>query len=124
MAKTLSARIAERTRRKMPSRNGANRAAFLAVREDVKQALNDGWPVKAVWETLHEEGKITFSYPAFCRYVKRLVVGQRLEKGWDTAVGKKDKRAPKREGFNSDKKSTTGLPSFNFSSTPKKEDLI
>jgi hypothetical protein len=94
------------------------------VRTDVKQALDDGWPVKAIWETLHEERKITFSYPAFCRYVKRLVVGRRLEMGI-VAAGKKGKREPKREGFSSvDKDSTAGLPRFTFNSTPKKEDLI
>ena len=125
MAKRLSARIAERTGRKTPSRNGRNRAAFLAVRDDVKQALDDGWPVKAIWETLHEERKITFSYPAFCRYVKRLIVGRRLEIGRDVVAGKKGKRESEQEGFNSvDKNSTAGLPSFTFNSTPKKEDLI
>jgi hypothetical protein len=104
----------------MLSRYGANRAAFLAVREDVNQALDDGWPVKTVWETLHEEGKITFSYPAFCRYVKRLVISRRLEKRRDTPVGKRGTRQLERV----DKNSTTGLPSFTFNSTPKKEDLI
>ena len=125
MAKKLSVRIAERTGRKTPSRNGTNRAAFLALRDDVKQALDDGWPVKAIWETLHEEGKITFSYPAFCRYVKRLVVGRRLEIGRDAAARKKGKREPKRAGLNAvNNNSTAGLPSFTFNSTPKKEDLI
>jgi hypothetical protein len=125
MAKRLSVRIAERTGRKTASRNGRNRAAFLAVRTDVKQALDDGWPVKVIWETLHEEGKIAFSYAAFCRYVKRLVVGRRLEIGRDVAAGKKRKREPEEEGFHSlDKNSTAGLPSFTFNSTPKKEDLI
>jgi Family of unknown function (DUF5338) len=124
MAKRLSVRIAERTGRKTASRNGTNRAAFLAVRTDVKQALDDGWPVKAIWETLHEEGKIAFSYAAFCRYVKRLVVGRRLEMG-SVAAGKKETREPEPKGFSSmGKNSTAGLPSFTFNSTPKKEDLI
>ena len=125
MAKRLSIRIAERTGRKTPSRNGMNRGAFLAVRDDVKQALDDGWPVKAIWETLHEEQKITFSYPAFCRYVKRLVVGRRSEIGRNVAAAKKGKREPEQEGFSSgDKNRTASLRGFTFNSTPKKEDLI
>jgi hypothetical protein len=125
MAKKLSVRIAERTGRKTPSRNGTNRAAFLALRGDVKEALADGWPIRAIWETLHEERKITFSYSAFCRYVKRLVVGRRLEIGRNAAVGKKGKTEPEPEGFNSvEKNSTARLPTFTFNSTPKKEDLI
>jgi hypothetical protein len=95
------------------------------MREDVKQALDDGWPVRAVWETLHEEGKITFSYPAFCRYVKQLVVGQRFEIRGNVAAGSKRKREAEREANSGDRNSTgAGLSSFKFNSTPKKEDLI
>ena len=124
MAKRLSARIAERTGRKTPSRHGKNRAAFLAVRDDVKEAIDDGWPVKEIWETLYEEGKLSFSYETFRTYVNRLIVGLRSEITRDVVAGKKGKRDPEREGFNSVEHSTAGLPSFTFNSTPKKEDLI
>ena len=73
MAKSLSERIAARSVRKKPSRSAQNRAAFLALRVDIKQALDDGWPVKSIWETLHEEGKVGFSYQAFRGYVNRLI---------------------------------------------------
>ena len=45
MAKSLSARIAERVARKKPAGNVRNRAAFLALRGEVKLAIDDGWPV-------------------------------------------------------------------------------
>lgn len=73
MAKSLSERIAERMSTKQPSQAGKNRAAFLAVRDDVKKALNDGWPVKVVWATLRDEGRIAFGYDAFIKYVNQLV---------------------------------------------------
>lgn len=79
MQKSLSARIAERTGIKTPSRNAKNRAAFLAVRPDIKQAMDDGWPVKTIWETLHAEGKITFSYQAFRGYVNRIILPIKTE---------------------------------------------
>jgi hypothetical protein len=44
------------------------------MRGDVKQAIDDGWPVKTIWETLHEEGKVSFSYQAFRGYVNRLIL--------------------------------------------------
>jgi hypothetical protein len=101
-----------------------NRAAFLALREEVKQALDDGWPVKEIWETLHEEGSIAFSYTVFCRYVKRLIVRPRQEMG-SVAAGKKRKREPEPEGSNSvNKNSTAGIRGFAFNPIPKKEDLI
>ena len=74
MAKSLSERITARTVKKKPSRSAQNRAAFLALRVDIKQALDDGWPVKSIWETLHEEGKIDFSYQAFRGYANRLIL--------------------------------------------------
>ena len=60
MAKSLSERIAQRVSTRQPSRTGKNRASFLAVRDDVKKALDDGWPVKVIWDTLRDEGKIEF----------------------------------------------------------------
>jgi hypothetical protein len=74
MAKSLSERITARTVKKKPCRSAQNRAAFLALRVDIKQALDDGWPVKSIWETLHEEGKIDFSYQAFRGYANRLIL--------------------------------------------------
>jgi hypothetical protein len=74
MAKSLSARIAERIARKKPAGNVRNRAAFLALRGEVKQAIDDGWPVKTIWETLHDEEKVAFSYQAFRGYVNRLIL--------------------------------------------------
>lgn len=72
--KSLSERIAERAQRKQKKgRGGPNRAAFLAIRGEIAKALDDGWPIKEVWETLVEEGAIKFGYDAFLGYVKKLI---------------------------------------------------
>jgi len=124
MRKRLSARIAERTGRKTPSRHGMNRAAFLALRDDVKQALDDGWPIKEIWETLHEEAKIAFSYTVFCRYVKRLIVRPPLQMG-SMAAGKKRKREPEPEPSKPvAKNSTAGIRGFTWNPIPNEDDLI
>jgi hypothetical protein len=86
MKKTLSARIAERMGLETPSRHGKNRAAFLALRPDIKQALDDGWPVKTIWKTLHEEGKITFGYQAFRGYANRLILSHNNEEPAPSAL--------------------------------------
>ena len=89
MALNLSARIAKRNElQKNTTRNARNLAAFLAVRLDVKEALDDGWPVKTIWETLHDEGKITVSYQAFRGYVNRLISSN---KATDSALLTSDK---------------------------------
>ena len=70
----LSVRIAAREVAKKPSPYAINRAAFLALRQDIKDAMADGWNVMSIWETLHEEGKVSFGYEAFRKYVNRLIL--------------------------------------------------
>lgn len=70
----LSVRIAAREVAKKPSPYAMNRAAFLALRQDIKDAMADGWNVMSIWETLHDEGKVSFSYEAFRKYVNRLIL--------------------------------------------------
>ena len=109
MAKSLSARIAERARGQVPDQKGKNRAAFLAHRDDIRHALNDGWAVKVIWATLKDEGKIAFSYQAFTGYVKRLIPPK-------TAVQPKHTTS-----------SSAPIPTskeFTFNSTPNKEELL
>lgn len=142
-AKSLSARIAERAARKKTSISAQNRAAFLLVREDVRQALNDGWSSKTIWETLLEEEKIACSYPTFNSYVTKLIppsvtpkASQELElqKIMDASElpeVTKESLAPKvpdslknPEGENSHQSLLQGLPGFVSNSAPKKETFI
>jgi hypothetical protein len=69
---TLSERIAKRVRTKSKYAPHNNLAAVLALRKDIQQALNDGWSVRAIHQTLHDEGRVTFSYQAFRRHVNRI----------------------------------------------------
>jgi len=125
--KTLSERIAARAIDKKPllSSNEQNRATFLALRPDIIQALDDGWPVRSIWETLHEEGKVTFCYSAFCGYTNRLIrtpSSHRQEQKVnepERAVksAKPGKAKPKTE-------ETPQISGFIFNPSPKKEDLF
>jgi hypothetical protein len=131
MAKSLSARIAERIARKKPAGNVRNRAAFLALRGEVKQAIDDGWPVKTIWETLHGEGKVAFSYQAFRGYVNRLILSPSANgEATPLVVADQPRQAAPRLAVQSartpaewqpEKLAATG---FTFNRTPKKEDLL
>jgi hypothetical protein len=124
MPNSLSQRIAEHAKTKAPTVAGKNRAAFLAVREEVKGALDDGWPIKTVWETLREEGKIEFGYDAFIRYVDRLI-GPRKQPEiaaaslpTPAATDKSNAEAGVRRG------TAPEIHGFHFQSSPKREDLV
>lgn len=73
MSKKLTERIAAQMQTKKPTRSGQNRAAFLALRSEITEALDDGWPVKTIWQTLRTEEKINFGYDAFINYVNTLI---------------------------------------------------
>jgi len=128
MAKNLSERIAAMTIKKKPSRRAKNRATFLALRVDIKQALDDGWPVKSIWETLNEEGKIDFSYQSFRVYVNRLILTPaELISSTDNLVtfavpGEKTNHVP---AIANEKKAEEPVADgFKFNKTPNKEDLL
>jgi len=129
MAKKLSERIAERAKTKKQSRNAKNRAQFLAVRDELQEALDDNWTIKDLWETLHAEGSITFSYQAFRTHLL----------AWQTTAPQAIKEKPKPAADPTNpgdgkKDQTTDNPKlhatekqnkgFIFDSSPKKEDYI
>jgi hypothetical protein len=131
MAKSLSARIAERIARKKPAGNVRNRAAFLALRGEVKQAIDDGWPVKTIWETLHDEEKVAFSYQAFRGYVNRLILSPPANgEATPPVVADQSGQAAPRSVPQSARTPAEWQPKklaatgFTFNRTPKKEDLL
>ena len=112
MAKNLSERIAERVKKDPGKSKRSNRMIFVALRGEIEKALNDGWTVKVIWETLREEEKVTFSYQAFNRYVKQMIKNQPPIQG--EAVTDTPEKPSKPEG----------IKEFKFNANPKKEDLI
>lgn len=88
MEKSLSERIAANAlKKKLPLSHGdqnQNRAVFLLLRQEIKQALDDGWPMRSIWEILHEEGKVTFGYDSFRRYTRRLIASPLIHLENDT----------------------------------------
>lgn len=123
----LSKRIGEEARAKKRTPAGRNRAAFLAVREEIRSALDDGWPIKAIWTTLRKEGAIDCGYDAFIRYVDRLISSAAPEPAPvarcqseavdDSPVEARVQDAPPH-------KQTNAIAGFNFQPSLKKEDLI
>lgn len=47
-----------------------NLARFLSLQSQINTAIEAGWSIKFIWETLHEDKKIDFGYRTFLRMVK------------------------------------------------------
>jgi len=63
----LSARIKVRSKRSL----NHNAVAFAALHDEIVEALSEGYSLKAIWEMLHEEGKIPFKFDAFLRHARQ-----------------------------------------------------
>ena len=107
MTKSLSERIARHTDR---SKNAGKQflPAFIALKPDIEQALKDGWTVRQIWNTLHDEGKIKCSYQWFRTLVNRHISDNR----------KQHSRAAQTESTGNNQEG------FRFNSTTEKEELI
>lgn len=49
------------------------RVVFLAIREDVKNAIEAGYSLTTIWEHMHETGRVTTTYETFRRHVRRYI---------------------------------------------------
>ena len=122
MAKALSKRIAARMKKNDVGLKKSSRTIFLALRDEIEEALKDGWTVKVVWETLKEEGKVTFSYQAFNGYVNRLIKNEREKPDAQGTVSAKDANGKSETGR---AEAAGQIPRFDWEGRKtKKEDLI
>ena len=132
LAKSLSQRIAERAKAKVASKKGKNRASFLAVRDEVRLSIEDGWTIKEIWECLSAEGKVQFGYDAFIGYVNRLILHPvSLPPALPTLPGQAPRAStratppPPLAGATSPaSQPSVAMAGFNFNPTPDKEDLM
>lgn len=118
MEQSLCDRIAHRESRKEKTCNSKNKVAFIALQKDIEQALASGWSMKVIWETLKEEGKITFSYKTFRVFVSRLIKLDEEKNDCVTPEIKNTKDGTKK------KSAAPGIPGFTFHPTPNPEELL
>jgi Family of unknown function (DUF5338) len=114
MGNSLSERIAAKQIENKSSDKSVNKATFLAHKQDITSALADGWSIKIIWETLVEEGKISFSYKTFCGYVARLIVAEKKPSMQENT--KEDKKA--------ESKAKNEIRGFTFNPKPNLEELL
>ncbi|MDR1519001.1 MAG: TraK family protein [Planctomycetota bacterium] len=74
--KSLLQLLAERSVGDGSDRRARNYAVFLAVKDEVAEAFEQGWSLRRIWRVLKDEGGIPFGYDAFRRYVRRCIWGR------------------------------------------------
>ena len=127
MSKKLTELIAEEeTKRKQKGTGVKNRVVFLALREDIKEAMEDGWALKQIYRTLHTQKKIMFSYQTFVNYANDLILKPKPSRIIinQEASGKTPGDEQTVQSSEPKSKKSYELPSFKFDPIAKKEDLI
>jgi hypothetical protein len=105
--------------------------AFMAVKPQVVEAINNGYSLATIWEHMHSTGKVDCSYETFRRHVKRFVVtvASPFPTLPFTSPAQPQAHQPKRK-TDTRKTTPTGqvtrgyVGGFKFDATARKEDLI
>jgi hypothetical protein len=136
MAKPYNEQLAEWVRQRTQSaRRDRNRVAFLAVKEDVREALDEGWPVKTIWAHMTEQQRIGFGYDTFLVYVKRYLrpaaepTARRTRRPGAPPLAAKNPPPPERTLSETAHAPVHApvedkLPVFTFNAAPNREELI
>lgn len=112
-----------------------NLVAFLAVKDDVKAAVDEGWATRTIWAHLVEHKRIPFGYDTFLKFVKQQIRGPHAaRRAVEAAVPGTPRRSAQVEQQRQAHMATPAtaprtkpldpLPGFTFNAAPNKEDLI
>ncbi len=112
---------ADKNQRKTPARK--NKVEFLALKDDISEALEKGWPMTAIWETLRDEGSFTASYNTFRLYILEYLNGQK------PGYSQKDSPSPKpKKLFNKNavekSNATKEIKGFTYNPIPNIDELL
>ena len=130
MSKKLTELIAQAEMQRQQQGTGIkNRSAFLALRDDIKEAMADGWALKQIYRTLHTQQKITCSYQTFVNYANELILKPTQSQNPTTTTMNQDTKKIPEQKANLNNTETTikkppVLPGFIFNPIANKEDLI
>ncbi|QBR83751.1 conjugal transfer protein TraK [Legionella israelensis] len=110
---------ADQNQQKTPARK--NKVEFLALKDNISEALEKGWPMTAIWETLRDEGSFTASYNTFRLYVLEYLNGQKPGYSQKESIEHRHKKLVKNH---SSKKKSDSMPSFTYNPIPNIDELI
>ncbi|HCD9516336.1 TPA: TraK family protein [Legionella pneumophila] len=120
MNKSLTENIATCEQLQRRASTGKSKVEFLAMRKDISEALEKGWSMTIIWETLRDEGSFTATYNTFRLYVLKYLNGQKSGYSQNESV---DARATK-PVRSSSKTKDTSMPSFKYNPTTNIKDLL
>ncbi len=95
-----------------------NATLFLAQKDKIAAALAAGYPMKTVWEHLHEKNEIPYTYATFRRHVAQFIPDKK------PSNAKNEVHNPQPDNQDTSPTKPVKTKQFSFNPVPKKEDLI
>lgn len=77
MKKSLTESIANSKLNQQRTNIRKHKVEFLAMREEISEALEKGWSITVIWETLRDEESFTATYNTFRLYILKYLSGQK-----------------------------------------------
>ena len=132
MAKSYPEQLGEWVKQRESTQRDKNLVAFVAVRGDVKAALEAGYAVKTVWANMTETKRIEFSYDTFLNYVNRTLRRPQIDQTTTLTVPESpailDSSSAKPKAGAKKSAAETSKPEapagFTFNPVPNKEELL
>ncbi|WP_115709489.1 TraK family protein [Legionella sainthelensi] len=121
MKKSLTENITTCKQSQQRTNARKNKVAFLAMREDISEALEKGWSITVIWETLRDEGSFIATYNTFRLYVLKYLHGQKPGYSPKESVAVRTKKSVENQ---SSKKKDISMPSFTYNPIPNIKDLL
>ena len=112
---------ADQNQRRAPARK--NKVEFLALKDDISEALEKGWPMTAIWETLRDEGSFTASYNTFRLYVLQYLNGQKPGYSQKDSPSLKSKKLVKKHSLKKNN-ATNEIKGFTYNPIPNIDELL
>ncbi|HAT9590711.1 TPA: conjugal transfer protein TraK [Legionella pneumophila subsp. pneumophila] len=120
MKKSLTEKIMTSQQSQQTTNTRKHKVEFLAMREDISEALEKGWSMIIIWETLRDEGSFTATYNTFRLYVLKYLNGQIPGYSQKESVEVRTKNP----AVNSSKKKDISIPLFKYNPILNIKDLL
>ncbi|MCW8461388.1 TraK family protein [Fluoribacter dumoffii] len=98
-----------------------HKVQFLAMRQDIYEALDKGWSMTVIWETLRDEGSFTATYNTFRLYVLKYLNGQKPVYSQKESVAVRTMNSVENQSI---MKRDISKPSFTYNPIPNIKDLL
>ncbi|KTD76550.1 TraK family protein [Legionella waltersii] len=121
MKKSLTEIITTREQNPQKTNARKSKVEFLALSEEISEALEKGCSLTSIWETLHDEGSFSASYNTLRLYVLKYLNGQMPGYSQKESI---DRRHKKQVNKPFPEKMTAPIPTFTYNPIPDPEKLL